>query len=85
MHRRETLKTVDEVVDAFGGPSKAAEWCGIGNSAVSNWFVRGFIPPGWHYRMATHLRDLGFDPDPAVWGVKQIPKRRRRAESRPAA
>jgi hypothetical protein len=53
------LRTVDQVIEEFGSPSAAAEWAGVGASAVCNWSARGYIPPGWHYRMSQHFAEKG--------------------------
>lgn len=78
------LKTVKEVIAAFGGTSKAAAWAGHGPSAISNWLDREFIPPGWHYRMSQWAQQQGFEIDPRVFG-EQDPPRVRREASQPAA
>jgi hypothetical protein len=62
------LKTVPEVVAAFGGTTATARWVGRGASAVSNWIDRGFIPPGWHYRMSRWASENGYEISPAVFG-----------------
>lgn len=45
------IHTVDQLIDAFGGPGEMAAWAGIGATAVANWAARSFIPPGWHLRI----------------------------------
>jgi len=37
------LNSVDDVIDALGGPAGTAEVAGVGVSAVSNWRARGKI------------------------------------------
>jgi hypothetical protein len=59
MRETKILRTCSEVVAEFGGTKEAAEWAGVGESAVSNWLARGFIPPGWHFRMSVHFADQG--------------------------
>lgn len=77
MHDLKTLKTVDDVVAAFGGPSAAAEWAGIGKTAVSNWLARGYIPPGWHFRMSQHFSGRGIVLAGSVFGQSDEPVHRR--------
>lgn len=43
-----TLHSIEDIVSAFGGPPKLAEWAGVGVTAVHNWLARGEIPPCWH-------------------------------------
>ena len=87
MSKKPKLRTVQDVVDAFGGTKATAEWADVGMSAVSNWIEREHIPPGWHYRIVLHLGPR-FEIDPGVFGfVKDDPPhspRRERASSRAA-
>ena len=78
MAKNRKLRTVPEVVTAFGGPKATAEWAGVGVSAVSNWTTRSFIPPGWHYRMARHFEAKGCEIDPVVFGEEPESEGRRR-------
>lgn len=61
------LKSVADIVKAFGGTFALAEWAGVVPSAVSNWVAKDYIPPGWHYRMYRELVARGFDVDEAVF------------------
>jgi hypothetical protein len=76
MQARTILKTVSDVINAFGGPAAAAEWAGVGLSAVCNWQARGYIPPGWHYRMHAHFADKKIELAGSVFG---------QSDERPAA
>lgn len=78
------LRTVSDVVEAFGGPAKAAEWAGHGSSAVCNWVTRGFIPPGWHYRMSKWAGENGYEISPCVFGESENIRRRSRPDRRSA-
>lgn len=64
------LYTVGEIISALGGPTAAATWAGMGVSGICNWEVRG-IPPGWHYRLDRHLRKLGYEVHPTVFGCPE--------------
>lgn len=73
------LTSVNEVVDALGGPSAVGSHYGIGQSAVSNWILRGYVPPGWHLRIYLRLKRMGFKAHPSVFGLDEdedFPKRR---------
>ena len=70
MKRVMTLRTVEDVVAAFGGTAEMADWAGLGMSAISNWMARGFIPPGWHYRISAELKERGLDVAPQVFGER---------------
>jgi hypothetical protein len=87
------LKTVSEIIDALGGPTVVAGRFNIGQSAVSNWNMRGEIPTGWHLRIYLSIRQMGMDVDPEVFGLdtleglgaRQQEARRKRSAQRPAA
>lgn len=64
------LKSVPEVVNALGGPSLLGDRFNIGQSAVSNWNMRGEIPPGWHLRIYLEVERLGMEIDPSVFGLE---------------
>ena len=66
-----TIRTIDELVEALGGPSYVAEWAGTELSAISNWKRRGFIPQGWHLRMWIEVRKRGLDVDPSLFEVSE--------------
>lgn len=75
--KRETLKTVDELIDAFGGNSVLADWLGIGDTAVSNWRDRKSIPSGWHLRLYLEAESRGLSIDPKLFGLEAWPLTRR--------
>lgn len=68
MERARILRTVEDVVAAFGSVAEAAEWAGVGCTAVHNWIARAYIPPGWHYRLQQHLAPRGFHLAGSVFG-----------------
>jgi hypothetical protein len=49
------MKTATELVDAFGGREAAAEFAGVGPTAVNNWMRIGVLPP----RLYLRFRDAG--------------------------
>lgn len=87
MKRQIILRTVEAVVAAFGGTKETAEWAGLGESAISNWIARGFIPPGWHYRISEELKKQDMEVDPQVFGQKPMAQGRdpRKRAYQPAA
>ena len=79
MSKMRILRTANDVVAAFGGTKAAAEWAGVGESAVSNWIARGFIPPGWHFRMHEHFEARQYRLESTVFGhVVDEPNPKRR-------
>lgn len=81
MENGKILKTAACVVEALGGTKLAAEWAGVGESAVSNWLARGFIPPGWHFRLHAHFAPQGLELAPTAFGQTEPPKSRRKASN----
>lgn len=63
------LRTVDEVLEALGGPAKVAELCGVGVSAVSNWKTRGRIAADRYLVVVEALSKGDKTADPAVFGM----------------
>lgn len=84
MKRFPELSSVEQVVDAFGGPKEAADWAALGQSAISNWLARGFIPPGWHFRIDEEMRRRGFVVLPECFGAPARARPKRKAEQRVA-
>lgn len=63
------IRTIDELVDALGGVVEVGRWLGIGKQAVSNWSMRGYIPPAWHLRLFLEIQKRGLCVAPAVFGL----------------
>ena len=82
--RKRLLRTVADIVKAFGGTKKTAEWANTGMPTVSNWLANDEIPNGWHYRMFLELSGRGFEIDPAAFGVDRSYGRCRTDISQPA-
>lgn len=70
------LKTVDALVEAVGGTSKAAEIGGVGPSAVSNWKSRGSIPSEKFMLFNSALDRIGLRADPSLFGFETAEARR---------
>lgn len=65
------VRTVDELIDAFGGVEKMARWAGMSNhSAVCHWRTRNSIPPGWHLRLLVACAARGILVDLTVFGLE---------------
>lgn len=73
--KRQTLRTVDELIDAFGGEAIVAEWLNVGRSAVSNWKHRG-IPSIYHLIIWREAEEWGLRIDPKLLGVDKWPSLR---------
>jgi|GEM_PF-2225002 len=65
----ETLNTVDEVIDAFGGTNKAAEIFGYGASAISNWRAKNRFPPHMHMRVFVEAKSRRINVGPSLIGM----------------
>lgn len=72
------LKSVQDVVNAFGGAKATAKWGGVSESAVLNWIARGFIPPAWHFRLQHHFKPRSFELCGSVFNqtLKSVPHRK---------
>lgn len=70
------LNTVDEVIEALGGPSEAAIATAVGSSAVSNWRARGKISQDVFILVRDALAARGKEADPAVFGFKTLDEAR---------
>ena len=64
---RKILRTVAEVITAYGGTGKMASEWDVSPGAVSQWRIDG-IPPGYHYRMVEALERRGFNVDGKALG-----------------
>ena len=64
------IDSVDDVIEALGGPAKVAALCGVGASAVSNWRSRDRISQGSFMIVTAALADLGETVSPSVFGFK---------------
>jgi hypothetical protein len=63
------INSIEELIEALGGPSKLGSLLGIGDSAVCNWSARGFIPPSWHLRLSCELFEAGKTLNPEVFEI----------------
>lgn len=63
------LRTIDDLIEFFGGNSEMADWLGIDQSAVSQWKIRQQIAAGWHLRLLAEVRRRGADVHPSVFGL----------------
>lgn len=67
------IKSVDDVIEALGGPTKTAALSGVGASAVVNWRTRGEIPPEHFLRICDALEAAGKGAvDRSVFGFKAL-------------
>lgn len=67
---KKMIRSIDELVDALDGPVKVGEWLGIGKQAVSNWSMRGYIPPAWHLRLFIEVQRRELSVHPSVFGIR---------------
>ncbi len=64
------IRTIDELVDFYGGDTALAHVLGITQSAVAHWKIRKQIATGWHLRLAADLSRRGVTVDPQVFGLE---------------
>lgn len=65
------IRSIDELVDEFGGDTSLAEYLGISQSAVAQWKIRGSIAAGWHLRLFAELTKRGRTVHPSVFGLSE--------------
>ena len=65
------IRSIDELVDFFGGDTELAELLGLSQSAVAYWKIRQQIGSGWHLRLFAEIRRRGATVDPAVFGLTE--------------
>lgn len=63
------LRTADEVVEALGGPTRAAEALGLKPNTVGNWKIRDEIAPHNYILVTRALEAMGIRVDPSVFGM----------------
>ena len=68
------IETVAQLVKAFGGTGKLAEWADVVPSTVSNWKDQGHIPPGWHLRLYLECQRRKINVSPELFGIEEKPK-----------
>lgn len=66
------LDTVDSVIQAVGGASKAAALAGVRLPAVSNWKARGKIASDKADLFRNAVGALGLEINPRVFGFKSL-------------
>jgi hypothetical protein len=65
------LKTIDEVIDAFGGVKAMCSIFGGGPSRFSNYKAAGRFPDSMHMRIYVEARDRGLNIAPALIGMER--------------
>lgn len=71
MKRVYDLNTIDDLIEALGGPVKLGKSLDISQSAVSQWKVRGHISDGWHMRLFADATALGLSVNPVVFDLTE--------------
>ena len=82
MSKRETIRTVADLVTAFGGNKAMGDWADVGETAVCNWKDANEIPRGYHLRLWFEAERRGLTVDPDLFGVAEYVGKKRQ---RPAA
>ena len=83
MSANNTIKTVRQLVDAFGGTGQLAKFLKVVPSAVSNMLADDYIPRGYHLEIYLEAERRGFEIDKArVFKMVDRPLARKRVEAR---
>ncbi len=70
MSKNVAVSTIDDLVAAFGGPSKLAKMLHVSQSAISLWKIRETVPPGWHIRLLIEADRRGIVISPALFKIE---------------
>jgi P2-related tail formation protein len=65
-----TVRSVQDLVSAFGGTKAMADWADVGMSAVSNWISANSIPSGYHLRLYLEIQRRCIAVDASVFGLR---------------
>jgi len=65
------LKTVDSIIDTFGGTNAVARQLGVGPPAVSNWRAAGAIPSEWFLVFSGWAESRQLTVDSSLFGFKE--------------
>lgn len=68
--KNSTIETIPELVAAFGGTGKMAEFVGVVPSAVSNWIAENAIPRGYHLQLYLEVQARGMSVDLELFGMQ---------------
>lgn len=85
------INSIDQLIEALGGPSELGQEFDISQEAVSNWIARNNIPGGWHVQLYAMAGRKGLTVAPKVFRLteKQVeglfPRRPKRRAYQPAA
>lgn len=69
------LKTVDEVIEVLGGPTKVAELTDRSPQQISNAKRNRRLPPATVLVMLDALTAAGCTASPKLWGVEPVRRR----------
>lgn len=64
------IADLNDLIEAYGGPSALGERLGITQEAVSMWRSRGEIPGGWQMELFVDARSRGWTVAPDVFGFR---------------
>ena len=61
------INTLDDLIKALDGPTKAALQTDISPSGVCNWRYKGYLPPSRHLDVVILLKKLGKTVNPSIF------------------
>lgn len=68
------LRTVQEIIDVFGGPTKTGRTVGVRVQNVVNWRAAGHIPPDYFWLFSQLLSEQSLSAPPSLFRQKQRPR-----------
>jgi len=72
---KKTLKTVREVISAFGSPAALAYKADVGIKAVGHWRVANSIPPQHIPMITREMSRRGYEVDDKLWRFSRAPRK----------
>jgi hypothetical protein len=66
-----SLDTVQDVIDALGGPTKASRIVGCSPQSIVNSRNQGYFPPSYYRAMTEALETLSLKADPQLWRQRE--------------
>lgn len=68
--KKRTIRSIPDIVEAFGGKAKLAAWLGVTHQAACNWYREGCIPTAYHYQLHLWFTSHGVKLDPETFGLQ---------------
>lgn len=65
------LRTVQDVIDEFGGPAEMGRLLKVSPQRINNWRVRGNFPPETYLWLTEELKRRGKSAPATLWSMTE--------------